>query len=120
MKMKKNKLFWKLGDVEKHVFSISFDDDEEYYSFLKKQFDMGFRQIIISSEVMIQLIKECVINHCLRLYNVEFAEEDASLSEDIKLLLDEISVRPVLFNTLIEKLHFLAETSSIDISRIYV
>lgn len=120
MKMKKCKLFWKLGDSDKHIISQPFDDDDEYYSFLKRQFDDGYRQIIVSSETMIELIKDSVINQGLKVYKIEFAEEDSSLSEDVASLLDAITVRPVLFNTLIEKLLFLAETSSIDINRIYI
>ena len=34
MKMKKCKLFWKLGDSDKHIISQPFDDDEEYYSLM--------------------------------------------------------------------------------------
>lgn len=120
MKMKKYKLFWRLGDTGKRIHPISFCDDEEYYSFLKRQFDEGYRQIIISSEAMIELIKECVIELGLKLYNIEFAEEDASLSEDVDELLKAIAERPVLFNTLIEQLHFLAEKSSIDIYRVSI
>ena len=120
MKMKKSKLFWKLGDSDKHVISKSFDDNEEYYSFLKKQFDAGYRQIIVSSEAMIELIKDSVIEQGIKVYRIEFAEDDTSLSEDITNLLDAIEARPILFGTLIEKLQFLAESSSIDISRIHI
>lgn len=120
MKMNKSKLFWKLGDSSKHIICQPFDDNEEYYSFLKKQFDAGYRQIIVSSEAMIELIKNCVLEQGLKVYRIEFAEDDSSLSNDIANLLNEITVRPVLFSTLIEKLRFLAETSSIDISRVYI
>ncbi len=87
---------------------------------LKRQFDAGYRQIIVSSEAMIELIKDFVLEQGLKVYRIEFAEDDSSLSDDIDNLLNEITVRPVLFSTLIEKLRFLAETSSIDISRIYI
>ena len=120
MKMNKSKLFWKLGDSNKHIICQPLDDEEEYYSFLKRQFDAGYRQIIVSSEAMIELIKDFVLEHGLKVYRSEFAEDDSSLSDDIDNLLNEITVRPVLFSTLIEKLRFLAETSSIDISRIYI
>lgn len=120
MKMRKWKLFWKLGDPDKHIVSQPFDDEEEYYSFLKRQFDEGYRQIIVSSEAMIELIKYSVINQGLKVYKIRFTEEDSSLSEDVASLLDAITERPVLFNALIEKLLFLAETSSIDINRIYI
>lgn len=118
--MKKSKLFWKRGDSDKHVISKPFDDNEEYYSFLKKQFDAGYRQIIVSSEAMIELIKDSVIEQGLKVYRIEFAEDDTSLSEDITNLLGAIEARPILFGTLIEKLQFLAESSSIDIQRIYM
>lgn len=118
--MNKYKLFWKLGDSNKCIFSQPFDDGEDYYSFLKRQFDDGYRQIIVSSEVMIELIKSSVINQGLKVYKIEFTEEDSSLSEDISCLLDAMTAHRVLLNTLIEKLLFLAETSSIDIKRIYI
>lgn len=35
MKMKKYKLFWKLGDADKNIIYKGFNDEEEYYSFLK-------------------------------------------------------------------------------------
>lgn len=120
MKMNKVKLFWRLGDSSKHIICQLVNDNEEYYSFLKKQFDAGYRQIIVSSEVMIELIKDCVLEQDLKVYRIEFAEDDSALSNDIDNLVNAITVRPILFNTLIEKLRFLAETSSIDISRIYI
>lgn len=115
----KYKLFWKIGDVNKHVVCQKYSDDEEYYSFLKKQYDIGYRQIIISSEVMIQLIKEFVMNFGLRVYRIEFMEADSSLTNEIEVLLDHMKEQPILFAALLEKLNFLAETTSIDISRIY-
>ena len=69
---------------------------------------------------MIELIKDCVLEQDLKVYRIEFAEDDSALSNDIDNLVNAITVRPILFNTLIEKLRFLAETSSIDISRIYI
>jgi len=115
----KYKLFWKIGDVNKHVVCQKYSDDEEYYSFLKKQYDIGYRQIIISSEVMIQLVKEFVMNFGLRVYRIEFMEADSSLTNEIEVLLDHMKEQPILFAALLEKLNFLAETTSIDISRIY-
>ena len=35
-------------------------------------------------------------------------------------MIDSVSAKPVKFNALIEKLLFLSQTSSIDISRIYI
>lgn len=120
MKMRKSKLFWKLGSSDKHIIILPLDENEEYYTFLKKQYDFGYRQIIVSSEAMIELIKDGVIEKGLKIYKIEFAEDDEDLAKDIAHLLVAINERPVLFGTLIERLQFLAESSSIDIQRIYM
>lgn len=116
----KYKLFWKLGDTNKSISKCSFNDDDEYYSFLKKKYDEGFRQIIISSEAMIKLIKYFVIKQDLKISEIQFNEEDPSLSEEVDALLEEIKYRPILFTILLEKLTFLSEDCSIDINRIYM
>ena len=73
MKMKKHKLFWKIGDSDKQIISQPFDDEDEYYSFLKVQFDKGYRQIIVSSEAMIELIKDFL---CLKKITIFESKSD--------------------------------------------
>lgn len=120
MKIKKAKLFWKLGEKEKQIYSVSFDDNEEYYAFLKKCNLEGLRQIIISSELMITIIKKAVQEYGFSLYDIEFQEEDEHLLQEIKILLELIPSNKYLFVDLIEHLRFLSEKSSIDIKRIKI
>lgn len=119
MVYKKAKMFWKMNIVPKHIFCIPFDDNMEYYTFLKKCHDDGYRQIIITSEIMVQLIKDFVLKKELSVYEIEFVEEDNDLKNEISELLMEVQHDKKFFSELIEKLNFLSEKSSIDIQRIY-
>lgn len=118
MKMLKAKCFWKMGDIPKRVVSIPYNSDEEYYSFLRMQFEVGYRQIIISSEIMIEFIKDAVLNNNFSVYDILLSEDDEEMQNEVTQLLNLIEVKPVCFGTLLEKLSFVAENSSIDIQRI--
>lgn len=120
VKMKKSKLFWKLGVSPKQISCIPFSDNEEYYSFLRDQYNAGYRQIIVSSEAMIEIIKDAVINNKYSVYQIEFAEDDEELQEEIESILTAVETNPAYFALLLEKLQFLAEKSSIDIQRIKI
>lgn len=58
MTLEKAKLFWKPGNKSRGIIVIPYDDRMEYYSFVKERHDAGFRQIIVTSETMIQLIQQ--------------------------------------------------------------
>ena len=117
----KAKLFWRLGDTSKKVISISYDETKnDYYSFLKKQFEAGYRQIIISSEVMIEIINHAVLSEGLKISEVLLSEDDDDAQTEIAYYLDLISKNPAHFGSLVSKLAFLSDNSSIDIQRIAI
>lgn len=119
MVYKKAKVFWKINSNPKHIFCLPFDDNMEYYTFLKKCHNDGYRQVIITSEIMVKLIKDFVLKKELSVYNIEFIEEDNDLKDEISELLIEVHNDKSFFSELIEKLNFLSEKSSIDIQRVY-
>lgn len=119
MVCKKAKLFWKVNSTSKNVFCVSFDDNAEYYTFLKQCHNDGYRQIIITSEIMVSLIEHFVLEKNILVYDIVFMEDDDALKDEISNLLTTVSTNIVFLNKLIEKLNFLSEKSSIDIQRIY-
>ncbi len=119
MVYEKAKLFWKANNNSKEIFCIPYNDNVEYYTFLKKQHDSGFRQIIITSEIMVKLIEYFVLESKLNIYDIVFFEVDKDLIDEIDNLLIKIENDRKLFWELIDKLNFLSEKSSIDIQRIY-
>lgn len=117
MKMNKTKLF-KQGGKERKIISIPFSDEIEYYTFLQSQYKAGYRQIIVSSEAMIELIKFFVVHEGFVLYSIEFVEDDDELNSEINSILNRMEKNPVYTTILFDKLKFVAENSSIDIQRI--
>lgn len=120
MKFKKAKIFWNVKNHHKEVCCIPYDDNYDYYAFLKKCHDNGFRQIIITSELMIQLMFYFVLKNKFLIYGISFMEEDEVLREEIEILLGKLAEDRGYFIELIEKIKFLSEESSIDIKRIYL
>lgn len=116
---KKAKLFWKVNDNPKTIFCIPYDDEQEYYTFLKKCHSDGYRQIILTSEIMVNLIEHFVLEKGLSIYQLEFMEEDEDLKFEVRNLLTAVSENIAYFSKLIDKLNFLSEKSSIDIQRVY-
>lgn len=117
---KKAKLFWKLDDTFKVIFCVPFDDDLEYYVFLKQCHNDGYRQIIITSALMIELVEHFVMEIGLSIFDIEFMEEDQDLQSEVKDLIDKVSKNKAFLGKLITRLNFLSEKSSIDIKRIYI
>ena len=115
----KGKLFRKIDTFPQKITCLAMDDSVEYYDFLKKCHINGFRQIIITSEIMIKFIDYFVLDFNYKIYSIEFMEDDKDLSEEINALLNMTSIRAAYLSKLKEQLLFLSEKSSIEIQRIY-
>ena len=117
MTLEKAKLFWKPGNKSRGIIVIPYDDRMEYYPFVKERHDAGFRQIIVTSETMIQLIQKMVIAR-FRISEIELAENEDEFGEQVGILLNRIETNPARLSELVSLLDFLAEKSSIEIQRV--
>lgn len=115
--MNKAKLFWKIGDQTKEVIAIPYNDNMEYYAFVKESHDADYRQIIVTSEAMIHLIQQIIIDR-FRVSKIEMTEDDDELNGEIDNLLNCIGQNPAYLPELMSLLSFLAERSSIEIQRV--
>ena len=88
MVFKKAKLFWKNENDREIINSVFYDDSVEYYTFLRKCKSEGYRQVIVTTEIMIQLLRVSVIKKGFVIYKIEFAEEDCELENEIKNIKD--------------------------------
>ena len=120
MTFKKAKLFRFKKDQNERITCISYDDNKEYYSFLREYRSKGYRQVIITTEIMIKIIETSVFNDNLYVYKIELAEEDEELEKEIDQLLTKTRHNSSYFALLLEKIRFLSERSSIDLFRVYV
>ena len=119
MKNQYAKIFKKIS--ENGIEIVKFDyspSQDEYYSFIKKHFDDGFRQVIITSEIMIEIAKDYFLYRSFKISNIEFMIEDRHLADEIRIILDKLSTDRAYLAQLTDRLRFLIEESSIDIKKI--
>ena len=121
MKYKKAKFFWKKSEVAKEISCLDYcEEDIEYYTFVKKCHDQGYRQIIITSELMVDLLEYFFFKENLLVYQIDLAEEDEELEEEIDVLINNSEKDGKYFYLLAKTLNFLSEKSSIDIQLVYM
>lgn len=117
MRFAKGKLFFDKEEIR----CIPYDESAvDYYAFLKEARAKGYRQVIVTSELMLDFITFIYSEKRQKVYKIELMEEDDELETEIKELLRKVDDNPYSISLLIEKLRFLAEKSSIDIKRVYI
>lgn len=106
MKFEKAKLFLKKENSEEIIESVLYDDNVEYYTFLRECKAKGYSQVIVTTEIMMRILREFVIKKGFLVYRIEFAEEDCELENEIKNLLKNIETNPAYFADCWIKLSF--------------
>lgn len=119
MLFQKAKLFWYMQNGERQICYIPFDDNCEYYDFLRKYHDKGYKQIIITSEFMSDLMRVFCQEQNLSVYEIDLMEDDEDLDAELKNILQQMESDRIYFERLLSEIKFLSEQSSIDINRIY-
>lgn len=98
--------------------SFEYSISGDYYSFVKDICLKGYKQVIITSDLMIPVLKEYFLVKKFKINDLQFMIEDTQLQQEIKHLLDKISIDRAYFNELLDKVTFLSEESTIDIRKI--
>lgn len=83
MKVTKAKLFWKIGDWSKEIMAIPYTDDIAYDVFVKECYDAGYRQVIITAEVMLSLIQKITMNG-FRVSEIQLTENSSTEIQRIR------------------------------------
>lgn len=91
----------------------------DYYSYIKEKSQGGYHQVIITSQMMINLIEYLCIERDFEVSKIEFLEDDVSQDETIANYLKLIKRNKIYFHKLIEELTFIKDESSIDIKKVY-
>lgn len=114
------KYFKIFQDKNNEIKAIEYSekDQRNYFNFVKTQHEKGLRQVIITSEIMLEILKKCFIDYNFELVRVYFVEEDGELDSEIKRILNKIEKNRAYFVKLLEKLKCIANNSSIDIESI--
>lgn len=114
MKMKSGKFYLKNDNIT----PIEYDKEMDYYKFVKKYNNLGYYQVILPSDVMIEILKYYFCDRKFKIVSVELLEEDDDLSSEINFLIDQIGNDRDFFVDLVERLNFLKSNSSVEIKKI--
>lgn len=119
MKNQYAKIFKRISADKAKLVKVDYSpSQDDYYSFVKKHFDEGLRQVIITSEAMIEIAKEYFINRNFKISRIEFMIDDECLSDEIRNILEKLNNDRAYLGHLVDRLRFLIEESSIDIKKI--
>ena len=114
------KLFVDFSSGEKKLKKIDWDKNSDYYSFVRENNKKGLHQVILTSEIMMQLARYYFLERSLSVEAIEFIEEDSELLENIAFLLNHIKGDRGYWGELTKEINFLEENSSIDLKKITV
>src|SRR5699024_7457089 len=116
MKMKTGKLFYNIS--ERTVQVESYDLSKDYYEFIKEAQGKNCRQVIITSDIMIQLSEFLLTEGNSTITSISFFVEDADLQDEIDQIVSCLSNNPAYWGVLKTRLDFLRKFDSIDIKEI--
>ena len=88
--MRRFKMFWKTGMPEKRIECISYNKQEDYQDFVKEKHTEGYRQIILTTTIMLKLFKK-LGGLGYEVETVSIAEDNNFFSRDIELSLSNDS-----------------------------
>ena len=120
MRYKKAKLFWVNENNNEVINSIPYDDKMEYYTFLRNCKTKGYRQVIVTTEIMIQIMRMFVVEKHFTVNKIELAEEDVDLDNEIVSIIKKTQKESIYFCDLLYKMKFIEERSSIDIKKMVI
>lgn len=116
MKSKEAKIF--RNSEKGSLVCVEYNTDKSYFDFIAEQKSAGLEQLIITSDIMIALIKMLVIEQEFELTSIEFMDEEEDLDSSIATLIDKVQQNNLFFAELLDKLRLLSDEQSIDILRI--
>lgn len=120
MKYKKEKIFWVARGPSKEVIFESWDEKEEYYSFVKRNLASGYHQLSVPSEIMLEIISSFLESGTWGIDKIEMMEDDSELNSSLETIISSIETNPGKILSLFEYLNTIIEDSSIEVKRIYL
>ncbi|MBS0938097.1 hypothetical protein, partial [Lactiplantibacillus plantarum] len=90
MQLKKGKIFRRADASRKLVWKVYDENKDDYFDFIAKQNSQDLIQFIVSSRIMIELIKHLVTKENFRIKEIKFMEDDESLDNDVKELIRDV------------------------------
>lgn len=95
-------------------------DRIDYYSFVRAKINEGHSQIIISSSIMLQVLKKMFVEKKAKIVSIDFIEDDYDYLEQMNNLIASVNKDRDYFYDLMKELSFLSEQESVEIKNIRI
>lgn len=117
--MNQVKIFRKIKNSKSIFKATEYRESDCYADVIKSEKELGYRQVIINSSLMLKIIADFSLNENFVLLEVTFNQSvDKEYTDEIKKYINDIKVNRALTNELILKLSWASEKDSIDIEKI--
>lgn len=113
-------IFSESENTSNSICAIRYDEQKEYYSFLREQIALGYKQVILSTEIIKVLLLSLVKDKEYRIDRIEFSEEDDEFDEEISDIIEICKRNSLYLLELLEKISFLSDDCSIEVSRAFL
>lgn len=117
MEYRRGKLFI---NKDNQIFLRNMPEGFDYYGYIKEEMEKGFRQFIVTSNLMIDLIINLVRHEKLLVFAIEFAKKNSQNNKRIRPLLIELEEDRLALIDLVDELRLITEKDSIEIKNIWL
>lgn len=112
----------RLGKVflnkNKDVIVVDYLPSDGYYTVVDKELSKGNAQVIITSNIMLELIETLITRHSFDVTHIEFMVDSSDFEEEINSLLASLHRNKAFWAVIKEKLAFLQKEESIEIKKV--
>ncbi|MDK0572454.1 hypothetical protein P6P35_00790 [Clostridium perfringens] len=113
MDFQEKKIFRNIYD--KRLEAVNIPSDIEYYNFIQKKSLDGLRQIIITSDLMLKIIKEYFLNNKAKIISFELMQDDEEFYINCKKNIEKMNCDRGYFQVFFEQVKYLYSKECIDI-----
>ncbi|UAK17540.1 hypothetical protein [Sporolactobacillus terrae] len=114
------KLFVKCRESGNEIAVLPYNETDKYYEIIKTARSNGFKQVIVNSEIMINLLYTILGNRGIILKINMSDNTDDEIKDNIKSIIRSIKKDKLNFVKLKDELEWATESGSIDINSIEI
>ncbi|WP_282799283.1 hypothetical protein ABVR74_02880 [Lactococcus lactis subsp. lactis] len=102
------------------LVAIEIPEEKKYYSFIQEYIQKGYRQIIIPSDILVELLKYIFLKkENSKIIDIEFLEEDEKFQEEIDNLIHKTNNEDRgYFVSLLDHINYVAQDKTVEIKKV--
>jgi len=112
MAFKSGKIFY---DNKYNIELFEIEQNNNYYKYFRDKIDHGFKPIIISSNIMIKILKKYFTENKADIVSIVLLEEDPEYQANINNIITTVKSNRDYFIDLVEEISFLSENDNVEI-----